>query len=151
MKISSSNGSRQFGFASLVEGWGERTTRGRCQGKWESDLGVSTTWTKIRRFVMVVFCKRGILRPILKSPSHLEAKPLGTHKWFVTLVRVDHTYRIGDGESGYDEDWDWEYGNATIIIHVEAETILVEEGDDGLPGFGASIAMMALLAHDKSD
>ena len=146
MKISSSNGSRQFGFASLVEGWGGEDDEGEVPGKWESDLGVQYYMDQDSEICDGCILQAGDSTAYFeKSLTPGSEAPPGTYKWFVTLVRVDHTYRIGDGESGYDEDWDWEYGNATIIIHVEAETILVEEGDDGLPGFGASIAMMALL------
>ena len=146
MAISGSNGSRQFGFASIVEGWGDEGDAGEVPGKWESDLGVQYTDVQDSEMCDGCILKAGDSTPYSeRSLTPGSEAPPGTYKWWVTLVRVDHTYRIGDGESGYDVDWDWEYGNATIIIHVEDETIHVGEGEDGLPGFGASIVMMALL------
>ena len=146
MAISGSNGSRQFGFASIVEGWGDEGEAGEVPGKWESDLGVQYTDVQDSEMCDGCILQAGDSTPYSeRSLTPGSEAPSGTYKWWVTLVRVDHTYRIGDGESGYDEDWDWEYGNATIIIHVEDETIHVGEGEDGLPGFGASIVMMALL------
>ena len=136
MKISGSNGSRQFGFASLVEGWGDEDDAGEVPGKWESDLEVQ--YTRVQDSEM---CDGCILQAG-ESTAYFERSltpgseaPPGTYKWWVTLVRVDHTF---SDDGLLDADWDWEYGNATIIIHVEVE-------ESGLPGFGAWAAMIAFI------
>ena len=135
MAISGSNGSRDFGFASHVEGWGDEGEVGEVPGKWETDLGTSCrggcSSGRILQAGESMFYHEHSLTPGSDAPP-------GTYKWWVTLVRVDHTYGVHDGASGYYNDWDWEYGNATIIIHVEAE-------ESGLPGFGAWTAMIAFI------
>ena len=147
MAISGSNGSRQFAFASLVEGWGDEDDAGEVSGKWETDLGVQ--YARVQDSEMCDGCilQAGDSTPYFeKSLTPGSDAPPGTYKWFVTLGRVDHTY--SDGESGYDMDWDWEYGNATIIIHVEdvLQTVLEATAEgSGLPGFGAWAAMIAFI------
>ena len=112
---------------------------GEVLGKWEVGRAVEYTFDQDSEMCDGCILQAG------ESTAYFERSltpgseaPPGTYKWWVTLVRVDHTYRIDDGESGYDKDWDYEYGNATIIIHVEAE-------ESGLPGFGAWAAMIAFI------
>ena len=139
MAISGSNGSRQFGFASIVEGWGDEGDAGEVPGKWEVDLGVQYTFVQDSEMCDGCILQAGDSMPYSEeSLTPGSDAPPGTYKWWVTLVRVDHTYGIHDGESVYYNDWDYEYGNATIIIHVEAE-------ENGLPGFGAWAAMIAFI------
>ena len=139
MAISGSNGSRDFGFAGPVEGWGDEDDAGEVPGKWEDGLEVEHYLDQDSEMCDGCILQAGDSMPYFeKSLTPGSEAPPGTYKWWVTLVRVDHTYGIHDGESVYYNDWDYEYGNATIIIHVEAE-------ESDLPGFGAWAAMIAFI------
>jgi hypothetical protein len=136
MMISGGNESRQFGFMSLVEGWGDEDDGGEVPGKWEVGRAVEYTFDQDSEICDGCILQAGESKAYMeKSLTPGSDAPPGTYKWWVTLVRVDQTY---SDDGGLDSDWDWEYGNATIIIHVEAE-------ESGLPGFGAWAAMIAFI------
>ena len=136
MMISGGNESRQFGFMSLVEGWGDEDAVGEVPGKWEVGRAVEYSFDQDSEICDGCILQAGESKAYMeKSLTPGSDAPSGTYKWWVTLVRVDHTY---SDDGVFDADWDWEYGNATIIIHVEAE-------ESGLPGFGAWAAMIAFI------
>ena len=137
MMISGGNESRTFGFLSTVEGWGDEDDVGEMEGEWE--VGRTVEYSKDQDSEICDGCilrageSKGYMEKSLTPGS--EAPP-GTYKFWVQLVRVDQS--VSDEGASHDSDYDWEYANATIIIHVEAE-------ESGLPGFGAWAAMIAFI------
>tara|TARA_B100000809_G_C14972520_1_gene471463 strand:- start:92 stop:781 length:690 start_codon:yes stop_codon:yes gene_type:complete len=129
MMISGGNESRNFGFMATVEGWGDEDDVGEVEGGWETGRTVEYSRDQDSEICDGCILRAGESKGYMeKSLTPGSETPPGTYKFWVQLVRVD--------DPG---DWDWEYANATIIIHVEAE-------ESGLPGFGAWAAMIAFIS-----
>jgi len=124
-----------FGFATMVYGLDEAHDGGDMVG-WKDGLGHQYHEEEDSEMCDGCTLQPGESKELFENyiTPDSDVAP-GTYTFWIDLWRLD---RVFDDDGTFSNTWDREYGNATIIIHVEAE-------ESGLPGFGAWAAMIAFI------